>query len=137
MVGSRGAVSIQRDIVVDAAVIIAADAAGTMVATVSARAIFVAAVAAIVAVVIVVVAGIIGTAGTGSMTIGDRRNPHDTICSGGPTVEIVNIDRITPGGEMLEITVVTTQTTLTLADKIMAWSRRNLRSWSWLTYFGN
>jgi hypothetical protein len=70
------------------------------------------------------------------MMIGDRRNPHDTICSGGPTVEIVNIDHITQGGEMLEITVVTTRTTLTLADKIMAWSRRNLRSWSWLTYFG-
>jgi hypothetical protein len=36
-------------------------------------------------------------------------------------VEIVDIDRITPGGEMLKITIATTQATTTFADKIMAW----------------
>jgi hypothetical protein len=36
-------------------------------------------------------------------------------------VEIVDIAHITPGSEMLEITIATTQTTVTLAaDKIMA-----------------
>jgi hypothetical protein len=36
-------------------------------------------------------------------------------------VEIVDIDHITQGGEMLEITIVTTRATTTFADKIMAW----------------
>jgi hypothetical protein len=45
---------------------------------------------------------------TGSAMIGDRCNPHDTICSGGPIVEIVDIHHITPGSEMLKITIATT-----------------------------
>jgi hypothetical protein len=96
-------------------------ATSTIVATGSARAIADAAATGVAVVIIAVIAGIIGTARTGSATIGDRRNPHDTIRSGGPTEEIVDIDRITPGGEMLKITIATTRATMTFADKIMAW----------------
>jgi hypothetical protein len=95
-------------------------ATSTIVATGSARVIVIAAATGVAVVIIAVIAGVIGMARTGSATIGDRRNPHDTICSGGPTVEIVNINRITPGGEMLEITIATMQATTTFADKIMA-----------------
>lgn len=96
-------------------------ATSTIVATGSARAITVAAATGVAVVIIAVIAGVIGMARTGSATIGDRHNLHDTIRSGGPMVEIVDIDHITQGGEMLEITIVTTRATTTFADKIMAW----------------
>jgi hypothetical protein len=67
--------------------------------------------------------------------IGDRPNPYDTIHSGGPLVEIVDIDHITLGSEMLKITIVTMQTTATQADKIMACrliaaEARDIMEWS-------
>ena len=78
--------------------------AGTVVVAGGARTIVIAAVATVVVVVIAVV----GAARIGSATTWGRTDPRDTVRTGSPAVEIVDIGSIAMEGQVLVVTITTT-----------------------------